>query len=280
MKIRLLITLFAVLFAVSAYAQQQDYYLTDGDSETMFIVRDGQLQDSVTTFNLGYPIAIMDSVLLYHRDAVEGREYDLSGNPTGFTWTGPGGYSEILDGTTDGVQYNYMVMCCASGDGDNYVLRSDLQFENLEVLFTFDEADFPDGGAGIVYDPVGGQLFITAFDNQIYRFSLTGDVLEQFTIDSASGALCCLAYEQETDTFWAARNSSDMLYQFDRQGNTLDSVAVDGLESFGNIWGGGMQITGTDAPPPLAVDTLSWQSLMLLLLAMAAIGWFSPAMRR
>ena len=92
------------------------YYVADGDASTMYIVSPAAVATPVSTYGLAYPLAVRRTVLLGQRDDAEAREFTLSGLPTGATFVGNGSFSQLLDGTTDGAQWNYAVECCGAAN--------------------------------------------------------------------------------------------------------------------------------------------------------------------
>ena len=88
--------LLCVLLFVSAnaVAQSVPYYITDGDSSQMYIVQNGVLQNTVTTFSGAYAPSIITTVRLKHVADGEAREYTLAGAPTGNSWSGSGTHAE------------------------------------------------------------------------------------------------------------------------------------------------------------------------------------------
>ncbi len=244
-----------------ATAQSSRYYITNGDGSAMYIVQNGTLQATVTTYSLAYPIAVTGTVILGQRDDAEAREYTLAGVPTGNTWTGNGTYTQILDGTTDGTQYNYGVLCCSTPTA---VIRTNLHWQNSSVLF-----DLPgnQSGWGIAYDPTTAHLFVSLDDNSIREFDLTGAQISSFT-PAVSGPIVGLAYEQSTDSLWGKTNGGNTLYQYSKTGTLLNTVVVPGL-SPGNDYGGEMAISGA---PVAAIPALSWAGIAAFGLLVALLG--------
>ena len=217
----------------SAGAQSQPYYITDGDSGIAYMIRNGSVQFSFDTSAVGrgYPLAVTSTVVIgdiFDDGAVE---YDLSGAPTGSTWTGGNNFSQLLDGTTDGVQYNYGAVCCGMSDS---VTQASLTWESQTSLF-----DLPSGASGIAYDTTDGTLWVTLFDGTVRHYTLGGNELSQFT--PGVGSLCCLAYDEPADTLWFSINSSGTIYEYSKAGSQLNSISVAGF-SPDNQWGGEMPI--------------------------------------
>ena len=244
-----------------ATAQSSPYYITNGDGSAMYIVQNGTLQATVTTYALAYPLAVGSTIILGQRDDAGGREYTLAGVPTGNTWTGNGTYSQILDGTTDGTQYNYGVLCCTTPTA---VIRTNLHWQNSSVLFNLPGNQ---SGWGVAFDTTTHHLFVSLDDNSIREFDLTGAQLSSFT-PAVEGPLVGLAYEQATDTLWGKLNGGGTLYQYSKTGTLLNTVVVPGL-SPGNDYGGEMAITGTALE---SVPALSWAGVAMFGLLVALLG--------
>jgi len=244
--------------AQAATAQSTPYYITNGDASTMYIVQNGTLQATVPTYFLGYPLAVGTTVILGQRDDAGGREYTLAGVPTGNTWAGSGQFTEILDGATDGVQFNYGVLCCTATPA---VIRTDLHWANSSTLFNLPGRQ---DGWGIAYDTTTSHLFVSLSDTTIREFDLTGNQISSFT--PAAGRIVGLAYEQATDTLWGKLNGGGTLYQYSKAGALLNTVVVPGF-SPGNDYGGEMAFA-----PPEPIPALSRTGLVALGLLIALAG--------
>lgn len=214
-------------------AQSQPYYVTDGDADITYMIQNGALQFSFNTsaVGLGYPLAVTSTVVIGDRDDNGAVEYDLSGTATGSTWPGGNNFTQLLDGTTDGVQNNYGIECCGS---PNSVTVADLTWENQTKLFSL-----PADGTGIAYDSSDGTLWVTLFDGTVRHYTLGGGELSQFT--PGVGSMCCLAYDELAGTLWFGINGSGTIYQYSKAGTQLGSISVAGY-SPDNQWGGEMQI--------------------------------------
>lgn len=216
------------------------YYLTDGDSQKMWIINAG-VASVYTTYSLGYPIAVTSSVWLGHRDDNQAREYTLAGAPTGNTSVGGNGFSQLLDGTTNGAGTNYGVECCG---GTNSVTTASGTWTGQMVLFNAAGLG-GSGGSGIAYDTATGSLFVSTFANRLINYTTTGSVISDIALPFLVSAL---AYEQLTDTLWAYKRGTQDIVQFSKSGTLLQTVTVSGASINLNIWGGEMQIGA--APPP------------------------------
>lgn len=248
------------LSALPASAQQTPFYVFDGDAQRGFIVQNGNAT-VFNTFGLGYPVSVRNTVWLGDRDNREAREFDLAGNPTGNTSAGGPVITQILDGTTDGIN-NYGGVFSAGR-----VTIANLDWSNQSVLF-----NLPDSAAGITYDPTTNTLFVGLFNNQLQQYSLTGTLLNTF---QTQFFMRSLAYEALTDTLWFAQGSQ--VRQLDKSGNLLNTVNVTGTNfgGFGNNFGGEMPIIrnggGANAPEP--------GSAALALLGLSALGLWARRKR-
>ncbi|MBY0400699.1 hypothetical protein K2X89_10415 [Myxococcota bacterium] len=213
------------------------YYNTDGDASRMFIVSPSATATPVTTFSQAYPIAVRRTVLLGQIDEIQSREFTLAGAPTGLAFAGPQAFSQLLDGTTDGVQWNYGIECCGPTDS---VVRSSLMWTQSTRLF-----DLPGvlgGGAGIAYDTRRNHLFVSVLGDLLIReYDLVGRLQNTFAVFGVPGQLIGLAYDQGTDTLWGKTATGSTLYQFTRDGTLLKTVPVAGLNP-SNDFGGEMRI--------------------------------------
>ncbi len=251
-----------LLLPTATLAQTTPYYLTDGDSSTMFIIQGGALIDTVTTTSLAYPPAIRSTVWLGGRDDTGGVEYTLAGVPTGNTSVGNNAYTQLLDGTSDGQNYNYGIECCGLPDS---VIRANADWSGSTTLF-----DLPLDGNGITYDTSAGTLFVSLFDGSVVEYSLAGDVLNTFTSPSI-GELVGLAYEEVTDTLWGLDRSNNSLVQFSTSGSLLQTVSVPGFLP-SNVYGGEMPLTGDPVPES--------STLGAIFAALAALGFGAVRQRQ
>lgn len=253
-----------LLLPTATLAQTTPYYLTDGDSSTMFIIQGGALIDTVTTTSLAYPPAIRSTVWLGGRDDTGGVEYNLAGVPTGNTSVGNNAYTQLLDGTSDGQNNNYGVECCGATDS---VIRANPDWSGSSTLF-----DLPSntGGTGIAYDTSAGTLFVSLFDGSVVEYSLAGDVLNTFAAPSI-GEFVGLAYEEVTDTLWGLDRGNNNLVQFSTSGSLLQTVSVPGFNPV-NIYGGEMPLAGDPVPES--------STLGAIFAALAALGFGAVRQRQ
>jgi hypothetical protein len=210
------------------------FYLTDGDILTAYRIDlpSGDYLGSFSTFPFAFPIAVSDTVRIGQRNNGQGAEYSLLGTATGVTFTGAGGITQLLDGTTDGSTYNYGVTCCGTNVG---VYRGDRLWQGLELLF-----GLPSDGSGITYDPVNESLWISFANNTIAQYSFTGTLISSF---GAQNDVAALAYDASSDSFWYHINGTSRFVNVNRSGQELHDLTIAGLFTF-NAYGGEMAILG------------------------------------
>ncbi len=252
--------LLAVSMALSAPVFAQTYYVTDGDANIVWII--DLASGTATSFNTDpldspYALGITDTIVLSDRDNVEVREYLLDGTPTGMTWVGPGGFDEMLDGTTDGQGTYYGASWSGAG-----VTVSDEGWTNTTQLF--------DPGwnvMGIAYDTSDDTLWLVNDEaGTVHHYTLGGS--EVFSFDPAlPDRECCLAYDADTDTLWMTSNENDTVYNFAKDGTLLDSITIANY-SPSNNWGGEL---GAAAAPSVPVPGLGTWGLVLLTAAMFGV---------
>lgn len=235
---------FAAGSAVAA-GNSTPYYIFNGDGQTGYEILNGNVVNTFSTFGIGYPVAITNTIWLGDRDNGGAKEYNLNGTATGNTSAGGARISQLLDGTTDGKGTNYGATCCAS---QNVVTSANADWSNQQVLF-----NIPVEAAGIAYDSKNGHLYISTLRSGglLLEYDLAGNLLNRYVIDRD---IAGLAYEQATDTLWGygAFPFGDLnLYQFSTTGAILEHDVVAG--SFGNPLGGEMAVSAVPEPGTLAL---------------------------
>lgn len=249
----------------SAFAQSTPYYITDGDGTTMYIIQNGVLQSTHTILSQGDAIAIRNTIWIGSLIDTAAAEYTLAGAATGATTALPGTYTQLLDGTTDGTQYNYANQWNSSFPN---VIRTDLQWQNQQVLFTLPvDTEI----TGITYDPTTTHLFLAVeTDNTVREFDLTGNQLNSFSVSAVSGRPCCLAYERASNTLWLSANGSSNIYQYSKTGSLQQTLTIaDFPGSASNTWGGEIAATiGNQIPAAGHI------ALVLFVLLLAGLGVF------
>ncbi|MBA3976287.1 MAG: hypothetical protein C0504_18930 [Candidatus Solibacter sp.] len=230
-------------------------YVLDGDSSIAHRVDLANgAATSFSTFSLAYPIAIVDNSLrVGQRDAGNGYEYGLNGTLLSGPYAGGGGFSQLLDGTTNGIN-NFGVECCG---GTNSVTTGDLYWQGQTVLF-----NLPQSGSGIAYDSALGTLWVALFDGTVHQYTMGGVDLGSFNSGFTSRGL---AYDAGSDTLWGLSGST--FTQWDKQGNVLGTVASQ--VEFSNPWGLEIDngVTSTAAIPEPGTVLLLGSALALLGLA-------------
>jgi len=236
---------FAVGSAIAA-GNSTPYYIFDGDSQTGYEILNANLVNSFTTFSIGYPVAITNTIWLGDRDNGGAREYNLNGTATGNTSAGGARISQLLDGTTDGKGTNYGATCCAS---QNVVTSANADWSNQAGLFNIGVE-----AAGIAYDTKSGHLFVSTLRSGgvINEYDLAGNLLNSYRVGHD---IAGLAYEQATDTLWgydAFPGGGNLnLYQFSTAGAILEHDVVAG--NFFNPLAGEMAVSAVPEPATLAL---------------------------
>ncbi len=241
MRRRSLVWAVSGLLTTTGYvgAQTDDYYIFSDGPDDAWVVRGGAVQLTFDHQVDDVAIAVADTIRALQFDGNgSGLEYTLEGVPTGNSYPFPPGVDDqLLDGTTDGVQYNY------AGEwqqGDVY--RMDRSWADPEFLFNAGR-----GVVGITYDGATDTLWISLDETMIINFDFAGNMLSMFS--PGSGRWGSLAWEPSTDTLWAINRQDSVMQQWDKAGNLLNSQFV---ADFGNVWGGEFAIPAPGALPMLA----------------------------
>jgi hypothetical protein len=253
------ISIIAALSLSASAASATPYYLFDGDSAHAVEINNGAVVASFNTFGSGYPPAITNTIWLGGRDNTGARQYTLNGVATGATSAGGPVISQILDGTTNGVN-NYGVTCCSSA----VVTIANADWSNQRVLFSL--ANAGTGGSGIAYDTNTHQLYVSLLRaGTIQDYSLNGQLLNTFSVGVSD--LAGLAYDQSTDTLWGWDRGSSALDQFSTSGALLQHEVIN-VSSFGigNPFGGEMAISAAVPEPS------TWA---MMILGFAGIGFMA-----
>ena len=151
---KLAVSLLLSLGAVSAThaANINSYYLFDGDQSKAWEIKNGVVANTFTTYQLGYPVAIRDTIWLGQRDDNRAVEYNLGGVATGNTSSSGNAFSQLLDGTAGANGYNYGVECCGN---TNSVTVANSNWSAQSVLF-----NLTDSGSGIAFDSSDNTLLV------------------------------------------------------------------------------------------------------------------------
>ena len=260
--IRLVVAAAIICLFSPMQAMAQTFYLTSGDAGTSYIIdlNTGSFTSfSTGTQNSAYALGVTNSILLSDISNSTVVEYSLAGVPTGNTWAGPGGFSQMLDGTTNGQGAYYGASWSSTG-----VTVSDNTFTNTTLLFNPGFAVI-----GITYDSSDNTLWlVNDNDNNVYHYTLAGSQISSFT-PGLSGRECCLAYDGVSDTLWMSTNGSNVISNFSKNGTLLGSVTVTGM-SPGNTWGGEIALGAVVVVPPMVpVPSMgTWSVVILVVLVL------------
>lgn len=226
---KLSISLLLSLAAISAAnaTNTNAYYLFDGDSPKAWQIQNGTVVNTFSTYGLGYPPAIRNSIWLGERDDASAREYTLAGVATGNTASGGGAFSQLLDGAAGANGKNYGVECCG---GTNSVTVANIDWSGQSALF-----NLASNGTGIAFDSSDNTLFVSHFSNVVDHYSLAGTLLASFDLGQQ---LVGLAYDSSSDSLWGWNTAKQNLVQFSDTGAILQSFEVAGIG--GNPFGGEM----------------------------------------
>lgn len=224
-----------------AQAQSQPYYIFESALDIAYVVQNGTVQFTFDTSAVPeqgvLPSIRKDALYLGSSEDLGAVEYDRAGVPTSNTMLGAGNFGDLVDGTTDGVVYNYTI---TSTFEPGFVVRTSLFWSNSEALFVP-----PMAGRGIAYDPTDNTLWLALSDGSIRHFSLSGAELSSFTPDIGAGVLCCLAYDEVADSLWFKHRGGGTLYEYSKTGVPRQTVVVPGF-SPSNDFGGEMPMTVLD----------------------------------
>ena len=270
MKYNILIGL--VIYCMAGLAQATPLYLTQYGGATGAIVETDSgtlIENFTTTVNTETGIAVMDTIRIISGFPGAGSEYDLSGNVIHSGIYVNTNFNSLYDGTTDG-QYNYAID--HNGNGTNTVFRFDTNWQNPEVLFTTTQRS-----SGIAYDAVTNTLWTTGGtdgppDGNIQQYSMTGQLLFEFSTAAIGGYHYGLAFDSTDSTLWTSNYGTNQLAQFDTSGNLLGQFPVPGLP-LDNPFGMEFRFGG-EIPPPASIPTLSeWGMIIMALILAGSAFW-------
>jgi len=209
-------------------------------------------------------------------------QYDLSGNPTGYTINGDfGGPSWIGDMASDGT----LLYCCNVG-GDNAINVFDIATGALVNTLTGDWAYTSQ--RGLAYDAIHNEFYIGGWNsNKIWRVDATGATISEFDFSSISG----LAWNPTggpsgAGSLWVVANTTDdLVTELDPNNGwaTLQTFNIPngsqysgaGLEmnSDGNLWVVNQSDevvylvdSGDTSPNPASVPLSNWALVFSMIL--------------
>ncbi len=259
-SIRMVVAATVICLFSPLQAMAQTFYLTSGDAGTSYII--DLSNGSFTSFSTAlqtsaYALGVTDSILLSDISNSAIVEYSLAGVPTGNSWVGPGGFAEMLDGTTNGQGTYYGASWNTRG-----VTTSDSTFTNTTVLF---DPGFP--VIGITYDSSDNTLWLVNDSNgSVSHYTLLGTQISTFS-PGLGGRECCLAYDDVSDTLWLSENGSNVISNYSKTGTLIGSVTVTGM-SPGNTWGGEIALGATVLPMVPVPSMGTWSVVVLIGLVM------------
>lgn len=242
---------------VSAWAGNTTaYYLTDGDAGRTVEILNGSVVNAFSTPQLGYPLAITNTIWIGNRDNQGGSEYTLGGAATGHTSTGGAPISQLLDGATDGT-HNYGVTCCNNA---NMVTIANADWSQQQSLFSI-----PLDASGIAYDTQSGQLWVTFYDGSVRAYDMQGNQQQVFY---EAGSIAGLAYDQSSNSLWAWNRNLSMLEQISISTGLLEQLFYVDVAQYGigNPFGGEMAIQ-TQVPEPSLLVLFGTGLLLLVALS-------------
>lgn len=262
MSIQKILLIVFMLIAGMTNAQAVTYYLTETDlggtvyivdTETgTYVTRDVSPQE-----NPGAIAITGNRIVMANYDDDGSWEYDLDLNPTGNSWPGSNTWSQMLDGTTDGV-HNYAVSWSSNG-----VIECDLNFENCSLLFNPGFSVI-----GITYDPTNDSFWVVNDDAlTVHNFTRAGSEITSWVADFDERN-CCLAYDSQSDTLWMSTNGGSTIWNLNKTGVVLDSVTLSGLQAQ-NTWGAEISLLGGTGLSSVSVPAMGGHGLALLMLALA-----------
>ena len=270
--------LLAALFLAIGSVQASPLYITQYSGTSGAIVETSTgavIGTFTTTESTETGIAVNGTIRIiagFIGDA--GSEYDLSGNVINSGIYPNTGYDSLYDGTTDG-EYNYSI----DHNGSFDVIRFDENWENSTILFK------PARASGIAYDALSNSLWITtstdggAPNGNIQQFSMTGELLSEFSTSAIGGNHYGLAFDSADGTLWTSNFGSSTLSQFDTSGNLLQELDMSAL-GFTSFFGLEFKFGGEFEQASLVpVPTLSAWMLLLLVLIIGITG-FSARRKR
>ncbi len=260
MRLRLLAASL-VLASSPLVAQSTDYYITDGDGQRGFIVRNGAVQSTFSLSSVAegfsnpqYALRFVgDAFAVTRRGGQETIFYNADGSTTGAVVSnGSQLVEQLLDGTTDGT--NTFVARCCGGQG---LLRGDMNFGGLTQF-----GPLAVRLSGVAYASSTNRLFATDFGNSLFEVdAVTGNLLNTFSL--GINGFGSLAYEASTNSLWGAVNESNRIVNLSLAGQQLSSINVTG-GLMGNFYGGEFRNRTSAVPEPSSFALMASGLLMVV----------------
>jgi hypothetical protein len=211
--------------AGSAGAQTGTMYIHGGYSDgPVSAVQGGVLQNQWSGNNGNFaPVIAVNGTIRFsgYTNGVTGYEYDLAGNPTGNTFTQTVNDYLFYDGASDG-QHNYSI-----GYNTGQVYQFDANWGNPTPIFGGLPTSVP---TGISWDSNNSLWIYTANDSTVRNYSMGGSLLSSFPAANPGTYSKGVAFDYTDQTIWLTDyGNGDSLSQYDRNGNHLQTIFVNGL---------------------------------------------------
>lgn len=214
-----------LLLPAVALAQTSELYLTTYEQTDAYVVQNGQIVRQFQRLHQfdGPALVVQDTIkMLGQFPGQIGHEYDLNGNPLAGTYPNPG-WDDCYDGATDGV-HNWTI---AHNHFPHFpLLVSDADWGNMQEAFTPLRRS-----SGVTYDMNTDTLWVTnciGDSDRVQQYDLNGNLLFEFPVSISGGY--GIAWDPADDTLWIPGSwGTNHLYQYDKLGNLLQDVNVQGL---------------------------------------------------
>lgn len=134
------------------------------------------------------------------------------------------------------------------------VAVGDADWNNLQVSFVPQRRS-----SGITYDALNDSLWISntvGASDMVQQYDLGGSLISQFAVAIPGGY--AIAWDAADDTLWAVASfGSHDLFQYDKQGNLLQQITVQGVTA--NVLGAEFRV-----PEPTSVVLLGLGGVLFL----------------
>ncbi|MEP6766356.1 MAG: PEP-CTERM sorting domain-containing protein [Gemmatimonadaceae bacterium] len=237
---KLLFALLSLTAAGTLSAQSTNYYITAGDQNLGFIVRNGAIQSTFAlagnALSAEYALRVSASgLVIADRDGGKTTSYSLTGVAGATQSNSPQSLDQFLDGGTDGT-FTYAARCCSSANG---IYRGDMNFGGMSLFATAGGTN----ASGVTY--ANGSVFSSWFDGAIREYSGAGLLLNTYNL-GLGGAVSGLAFESSTNSLWFYINGGSTIYNYTLTGQRIGALQIAGLSSY-NAFGGEM-VAGAGVP--------------------------------